>query len=1325
VKAGTSGTASPVNNTMYTANTAFGSGTQIGSTGWYCVYNGTGASVTISGLTPGTQYITQVCEYNGIAGSELYLSSSAADNPKVQQTGDLAVPSTQANTVTFSNVNTTSFVIGWTNGDGVKRVVFVKAGTSGTASPQNTTTYTANSAFGSGTQISTTGWYCVYNGTGSGVTITGLTPGTHYVTHVSEYNGNAAEELYLSSSASGNPSVQQTLGTPAVQASNITFSSVAYSSLTINWTNGGGVKRAVFVKQASNGTASPVNSTTYTANTTFGSGALIGSTGWYCVYNGTGSTVTMTGLGLSKDYTVHVCEYNGNAGEELYSTSSAINNPNTQQTPGIPAVQASSVAFSSVTYSGMTITWTNGGGAKRAVFMKQASSGTASPVSNTTYTANTAFGSGMQIGSTGWFCIYNGTGTSVAVTGLSPSLDYTVHVCEYNGDPGQELYSSASATNDPNTQQSAAVAVPSTQASSMTFSSVSFSGMTIGWTSGNGEKRGVFIKQANSGTASPANSTTYAASTTFGNGTQIGSTGWYCVYTGTGTSVSVSGLSPSQDYCVQVCEYNGPSGSERFLTSSAPDNPKIQQTTGLAAPSTQAYDVSFPSAAATSITVGWTNGDGGTRVVFAKLGNTGTASPIDHTTYTANSTFGSGTQIGASGWYCVFNGTGTSATISGLAPLTEYIVQVVEYNGDAGVELYSAATGSNNPAVQQTNLTDPPAAGDGSAGSPYLISTLYNFNWIVQNPGSWSKSFLQTANIDLSSCASSNSGTGFGVIGNGSTNFTGTYDGGGFVISNLPIARSGSYNQGLFGVVGGSGRIKSLGLVNASVSGYDCVGALAGMVNNSGCSITDCFTTGAVSGSYGDVGGLVGENHGTITRCYSTCSVGAGSNYSSGGLIGYNSSGTVSNSYATGSVVGSGGGKGGLVGNNTSSTIAYCYSISSQGLVGGFYGGGTLTSSYWDNSLAGSSAAGTGTSDANMKIQATYSGWDFATTPIWKIDANNNGYPYLAWQVYAPTTQASTLSTSSDVSNSMTINWTKGNGAKRVVFLKQALAGSTSPVDNTTYTANTVFGSGTQMGTTGWYCVYNGTGSSVTVTGLSSGLMYNAQVFEYNGLAGCEKFITATASGNPSSNTVLPVELASYTATTKEGNVVLNWSTATEINNYGFDIERSVENAQQSLVRWEKIGFVAGGGNTNAPREYSFVDDRAPIGNLQYRLKQIDRDGMYKYCSAVAKVTLNAADAKKELLPKEFSLSQNYPNPFNPSTKIEYRIAESRFVTLKVYDVLGNEVARLVNENKAPGSYQVMFDAASEGGRSLSSGVYIYKLTAGSFTSTKQLILVK
>lgn len=192
----------------------------------------------------------------------------------------------------------------------------------------------------------------------------------------------------------------------------------------------------------------------------------------------------------------------------------------------------------------------------------------------------------------------------------------------------------------------------------------------------------------------------------------------------------------------------------------------------------------------------------------------------------------------------------------------------------------------------------------------------------------------------------------------------------------------------------------------------------------------------------------------------------------------------------------------------------------------------------------------------------------------------------------------------------------------------------------------------------------------------------------------------------------LPVELTSFAAVVSNNKVNLNWNTATELNNFGFEIERS----QTSKVKgetWEKVGFVHGAGNSNSPKEYSFQDESATNGNYSYRLKQIDNDGKYEYSKII--------EVEIENLPTEFALSQNYPNPFNPTTSIDYSVPSNEYVSLIVYDMLGNEVKTLVNENQKPGYYEVKFNASN-----LSNGVYFYKIqTSSGFIQTKKLILLK
>jgi murein tripeptide amidase MpaA/5-hydroxyisourate hydrolase-like protein (transthyretin family) len=208
----------------------------------------------------------------------------------------------------------------------------------------------------------------------------------------------------------------------------------------------------------------------------------------------------------------------------------------------------------------------------------------------------------------------------------------------------------------------------------------------------------------------------------------------------------------------------------------------------------------------------------------------------------------------------------------------------------------------------------------------------------------------------------------------------------------------------------------------------------------------------------------------------------------------------------------------------------------------------------------------------------------------------------------------------------------------------------------------------------------------------------------------------------------VPVELISFTANVFRNSVELKWQTGTETNNAGFEIERCQLSNVKSQRDWILIGAVPGCGTTTEPRTYSFTDNNIKTGTFKYRLKQIDFDGSFSF-SNIIEVEVN--------IPYEFALEQNYPNPFNPSTKIKFTIppVETRhasslqMVTLTVYDVLGNEIATLVSEEKPAGIYEVEFNtgshSSSTGIKDLTSGIYFYNLQAGSFIQTNKMIFIK
>jgi hypothetical protein len=188
----------------------------------------------------------------------------------------------------------------------------------------------------------------------------------------------------------------------------------------------------------------------------------------------------------------------------------------------------------------------------------------------------------------------------------------------------------------------------------------------------------------------------------------------------------------------------------------------------------------------------------------------------------------------------------------------------------------------------------------------------------------------------------------------------------------------------------------------------------------------------------------------------------------------------------------------------------------------------------------------------------------------------------------------------------------------------------------------------------------------------------------------------------------VPVELTSFNATATSEGVLLNWTTATEINNHGFEIERS-----EDATEFYTVAFVQGAGTSTETREYVYTDNVEYKGGeiFYYRLKQVDLDGRVEY-SDIVEVEFD--------IPRDFVLHQNYPNPFNPSTTIKYAVPKTSQVSIKVYDMTGQEVASLVNEMKEVGTYEVKFD-----GRNLASGIYIYRMIADNFTSVRKLNLLK
>lgn len=429
----------------------------------------------------------------------------------------------------------------------------------------------------------------------------------------------------------------------------------------------------------------------------------------------------------------------------------------------------------------------------------------------------------------------------------------------------------------------------------------------------------------------------------------------------------------------------------------------------------------------------------------------------------------------------------------------------------------------------------------------------------------------------------------------------GEMSGGNSIIDNCNVSGTISGVAIVGGLVG-----KSVGLVgnfstiqNSSSSttinatktdDWSDVGGLIGDVNY--INVLECFSTSDVTAEGRNVGGLIGWVHidVIVRRSYATGNVtinsGGIATGEAGGLIGSLSGNNtiIKNCYSTGNVNvdnSENGGVGGFIGQlSDNPTIENNYAAgqasNNTGNIGGFIGefetpgsdSPTLSNNFWDTDVSVTNDIGGSATSANVLGRSTvemteafaFSVHDWDLDPIgdpigtWTIDESetapdNNGYPALAWQNLTnnyDVKQASGITFPSIGENQMSIDWTNGDGSRRAVFMKQDNSGTASPLDNNTYSANTTFASGSQIGTTGWYCVYNGVGSGVSVTGLSAATDYIVQVAEYDGTSGTEKYLTSSAVNNPKTQntyqlptvTTQSVSGISPTSATGNGNIM-------------------------------------------------------------------------------------------------------------------------------------------------------------------------------------------
>ncbi|MCX7551851.1 MopE-related protein [Xanthomarina sp. F2636L] len=726
-------------------------------TGNYAVYGGGGgSSVNISNLEPNTTYYFALYEYNGSNG-KIYLTSTSLTNPTSGAIADQitqAYPTINTNAMTFGGIDGNRFnfyINSGQRGNGEKRLVIVKQGSPVSAIPVDGYEYTANTAFGSGFELAPDE-FVIYSDTGNiAHTLTNIQPHTTYYFKVYEYNGSGSSTYYLKTNDSnGDPVLeanQATLSYPTTQASNMTFSNVLGSNMTVSWTNGNGAGRILIARANSPVDVEPQDLTNYSNSSSgFGVSNYEIGTGNYVLYAGAGTSDYISNLEPNTTYHFALYEYNGSSGK-VYLTSTSTSNPApgataSQTTNAYPTINSSAMTFGGIDGNRFNFYLNSsqrGNGEKRVVIAKQGSPVTAVPVDGNEYTANTAFGNGFEL-APDEFVVYSGSGNiGHTLTNLQPHTTYYFKVYEYNGSGADAYYLTTNDSNgDPVLEANqATLTYPTTQASNISFSNVLGTNMTVSWTNGNGAGR-ILIARANSPVdVEPQDLTNYNNSSS-GMGVanyEIGS-GNYVLYAWVGSSVNISNLEPNTTYHFALYEYNGSSGKV-YLTSTSTSNP----APGATASQTT---TSYPTINANNMTFGGIDGNrfnfylnssqrgnGEKRVVIAKQGSPVTAVPVDGNEYTANTAFGNGYEL-APDEFVIYSGSGNIGhTFTNLQPHTVYYFKVFEFNGNGANTYYLVTDDMNGDPVFETSQAtiSYPTVQTNNIFINSKTTTSFNVNW--------------------------------------------------------------------------------------------------------------------------------------------------------------------------------------------------------------------------------------------------------------------------------------------------------------------------------------------------------------------------------------------------------------------------------------------------------------------------------------------------------------------------------------------------------------------------------------------------------------------
>jgi hypothetical protein len=1226
---------------------------------------------------------------------------------QLQASPRFAAPSNPATNLTALAADGDRIQVQWTNGNGAKRIVIARKDAPVTAVPVNGTNYNANASFLLGNEIAP-GEFVVYNGTGNVVSVVNLLSSTHYYFAVFEYNGTGAGIEYGAAATVNG----QTVTPPTGQPVNLSVNTITGHSMKLNWAapalpnNGSG--RIVLVREGAPVNANPTDLVDYFGQTTFGLGSQIG-VGNYVVYQGNGTTTTIDELRPNITYYFSIFEYKGSSALVFN-----INNPPSisATTLSRPTQASTAMSFSGVDGNAMTLSITKGDGARRLVIMRAGSPVTAVPQDGVSYTASSIFGSGQQI-APGQYVVSSSTTASVAVSGLSIGTNYYFTVFEYDGTGSYTAYLTTSFSSSQTT-----VSAPTVAASNVSFSNITSSSFTINWQAGDGVRRLVVVRKTDPVNSVPANLTYYSTSSNFQSGSNVGP-GNYSVYSNTGTSVTVTGLTGGSTYHVAIFEYNGNNAPVYLTGTYATASASLSL-----APTAPATSLQFTTIEANRFSVQWQNGNGNRRIVVARAGSPVTAVPTDGVDYTANNSFTTAPEL-APGQRIVYNNGSSAFILFNLDPGTTYYFAVYEYNSINNVNYYltsSFASGSQStvavPDVNSTNLSFTNISGNsmklnwtrGNGGNRIIL--LKAGSPVDVLPANFTS---YTANTNLTLAAQLGN-TGNYIVYNGISNNT--------TITGLDpdvtyYYKVFEYNGAAYpayltsGALAGSQKTNprpsqtASGLNFYQVEGNKMTvrwtngdGARRILVGRQGAPVTALPVDGTsyiANGAFGSGTALAPGQFVLFDNTYSETNVtnllpntdyyfavfeydGTGSNirYQTAAFLNGNTLTVAAPTQASSNVLFSSITNNSLIVNWTPGNgdkhlvivrkgapvnaipqnLQYYSALTSYGSASTIVSG--------DNYAVYNSTA-TSSPVVSLSPGTTYyfAVYDFNgfSGPVYNLVNPATGSATTLGPPADPATGVQFTNVGSNTT--LKLSWTNGSGQKRLVLVKDNAPVDAVPVTGTLYNANSFFGSGDMIGM-GNYSVYAGAADNITINNLVPGHTYYFAVFEYNQFATGPMYLTTNPARATFGGFALPVRLLSFSGAASATGNRLSWTTASEVNSSRFVVERS-----ENGVDFTSIGTVAAVGNSSTERSYGF-EDAGRTAAAHYRLRMEDIDGHMAY-SKVIRLAQNNQPVSLEV----------YPTMANATVSVSIRSTQRQQAAVAIVDMQGRvmkQLARAVQE---------------------------------------------